>query len=96
MSEFAKRRAYWLHFVERWVVWGEGGGCGVTGPRLRKLYETIMCDDDFWQDVICRHGNWPDPQRMMDQSPEVYEHCLVNFWGMIYQMMVERQMFARG
>jgi len=95
-AESAKRQAYWLHFIERWAVWGEGGGHGVTGPRLRNLYEVVMADEDFWQDVIYRHGNWPEPRRMMREAPGVYQHCLGNFWGMIYQMMVERQMFLRG
>lgn len=94
MTEEQKRRAYWLYFIERWAVWGEGGGHGVTGSRLRRLYETIMCDDDLWQDVIYRHGNYPDPARMKADDLKLYQHCMGNFWGMIYQMMVERQMFA--
>jgi len=86
------RRRYWLWFVERWAVWGEGGGHGITGPRLRKLYETIMSDDSFWQDIILRHGNYPSPGELQRDDPYQYDHCLNNFWGMIYGMMVERKM----
>ncbi len=95
MGEREKRKAYWLHFIERWAIWGEGGGHGVTGPRLRQLYAAIMLDDDFWQDVIYRHGNYPDPAKMMAENAELYAHCAGNFWGMIYQMMVERRMFGK-
>ena len=91
MISLAKRRTYWLHFIECWAVWGIGGGHGITGPRLRRLYETIMCDDNFWQDVIVRHGNHAIPEQV---DAAVYDHCLGNFWGMIHQMMADRQMLG--
>ena len=94
MINLAKRHTYWLHFIERWAVWGEGGGHGITGPRLRKLYDSIMCNDSFWEDVILRHGNYTQPMLMRDGDPAVYDHCAGNFWGMIHQMMIDRQMLG--
>lgn len=85
-----KRRTYWLYFIERWAIWGEGGGQGITGRRLSQVYGVLMHDDDLWQDVIFRHGNWGDPAQMRQAQPETYLHCVSNFWGMVYQIMVER------
>ena len=39
-----KRHEYWDHFVERFYMSGQGGGHGVTGPRLRQIKEEIFAD----------------------------------------------------
>jgi len=90
-ATFAKRHEYWNHFVARWVTEKVGGGYKVTGPRLQKIKGEIMRDEDFWLDVITRHGGLKvTPEKMMQDDIEVYNHCLGNFWGMIYQTMMER------
>src|SRR4030042_550678 len=83
------RQAYWRYFIERWAVFNEGGGHGVTGPKLRKIYNIIMHDDAFWLDVVIRHGNFDSPDAMRNGNEECYVHCLGNFWGMIYHTLVE-------
>lgn len=87
-----KKDDYWSHFVKRWAIEGLGGGYGITGPRLRKIKATIMADEEFWDDVYWRHGGnqFSSPEDMAEQEPDTYEHCLGNFWGMIYQTLVEQ------
>jgi len=84
-----KRLEYWNHFIARWVTDHEGGGHGVTGPRLRKIRAEILFDDYIWQDVILRHNGldiFPEEMELTDRN--IYDHCLGNFWGMVYQNMV--------
>lgn len=85
-----KRFEYWNHFIARWATDREGGGYGVTGPRLRKIRAAIMADDDFWQDIVLRHGGRNlTPEQMQADDEANYEHCLGNFWGMLYQSIME-------
>jgi len=87
-----QRDVYWNHFVERWAVGGWNPGHGVTGAKLRKIKDTIMADDDFWDDVYNRHsGNqFRSPEDMERRNQTLYDHCTGNFWGMIYQELVEQ------
>ena len=86
-----KRNEYWNHFIARWAMEGVGGGHGVTGKRLCKIKEYIMADDDFWDDVIMRHGGLDTyAEYLQKYYHDDYNHCLGNFWGMIYQTLVER------
>lgn len=88
-----KKWQYWNHFIARWVVEGQGGGFGVTGPKLRKIKLIIWRDGDFWLDVVNRHGGLEvSPETMAQTNPRVYEHCAGNFWGMVYQMLTERKL----
>jgi len=85
-----KRYEYWNHFIAQWVVNRIGGGHGVTGPRLRKVQAEIMEDRDFWWDIVLRHGgDKVTPEQMAETDPLQYEHCMGNFWGGIYQDLVE-------
>lgn len=89
-----QRDIYWNHFIERWAVGGHGGGHGghgVTGAKLRKIKPVIIADDDFWADVYSRHsGNrYRSPEDMARQAPALYDHCAGNFWGMVYQDLLE-------
>lgn len=91
-----KRYEYWNHFVENFFVFGEGGGSGVTGPRLRKIKKYIIRDDNFWADVVIRHGGLdqtPNEMRLYDRDQ--YDHCQGNFWGMINQTLVEQGLVHR-
>jgi len=88
-----KRLEYWNHFVSRWAVEGVGGGYRVTGRRLWKIRDKMLADDDFWQDIVLRHsGLDKTPEQLMAVMPEVYNHCLGNFWGMIYQELMDARM----
>ena len=88
-----KRNEYWNHFITRWAIEHIGGGHGVTGPRLRKIHSEIMVDDDFWADVILRHGGLHNsPENLCKLYEADYNHCLGNFWGMLYQNLVEAEL----
>ena len=91
-----KRHEYWNHFIARWVVEKVGGGAYVTGPKLRKIWRAILDDDEFWLDVVARHGGLRQtPESMQLCDPDTYNHCLGNFWGMVYQTLVERGLVKR-
>ena len=86
-----KRNEYWNHFIARWAVESIGGGHGITGPRLRKIKDYIMADEDFWDDVVVRHSGLDTyAEYLQKHYPADYAHCLGNFWGMIHQTLVER------
>lgn len=88
IQSVAKRNEYWNHFIERWVVAGEGGGQGVTGPRLQKIKERLFEDDVFWFDIIDRHnGEKRTPEEMKAANSENYNHCQGNFWGNVVALM---------
>ena len=85
-----KRLEYWNHFVEQYFVDSIGGGNGITGPRLRKIKNSQMVNDQFWYNVIDMHdGQRRTPEQMKAESAGNYEHCLGNFWGMLMQDMVK-------
>ena len=85
-----KKYEYWNHFVEQWIVERVGGAHGMTGARLRKVKPTIWRDEFFWRDVILRHDALHNsPEHLREYQPDVYGHCLGNFWGMIVQTMIE-------
>lgn len=89
----AKKHQYWNHFIERWSLDKVGGGHKVTAPRLKQIKPAIFRDDEFWQDVIVRHGGLdviPEVMRITDRAS--YDHCLGNFWGMIYETLLRHQL----
>ncbi len=91
-----KKCQVWNHFIEAWIVHGHGGGYGITGPRLHRVEGIIFGDDDFWQDVIGRHGMRDiAPETLKDTDLATYLHCLGNFWGMIHQTMIEYSILPR-
>lgn len=91
-----KKNEYWQYFIERYFIFGEGGGYGVTGPRLRKIKEIVEDNDDFWQDIILRHGGLDRrPDELREQYPDMFEHCQGNFWGMIYQTLIDKQIIKK-
>lgn len=84
-----KKHEYWNHFIERWIVDGYGGGHGVTGPRLRKIKPKMWDNEHFWNDIIVRHNAHKlPPQVLRKEMPEIYGHCLGNFWGWVIDVMV--------
>ena len=84
-----KCHEYWNHFIAQAFMQGELPN-GVTGPRLRKIKDSIMQDDFFWQDTVARHSGleWT-PMQLEAKAPRIYQHCRGNFWGMIVQNLVE-------
>lgn len=87
-----KKHEYWNHFIERMYVEGYGGGHGITGPRLRKIKPAMWDNGHFWDDIIMRHkAHKRPPQVLCKEFPEIYEHCLGNFWGWIMQTMVRQE-----
>lgn len=87
-----KKHEYWNHFVARFFLEKVGGGHGVTATRLRRVKVEIWEDSEFWQDIVWRHGgNDVTPEQMQKRDEVVYQHCLGNFWGMIYQNLAQIQ-----
>ena len=58
----------------------------LTERRMAKLQKLLWNDSEFWMDLICRHGNGESDPRHME--PDVLEHCLGNFWGMLMETAV--------
>jgi len=82
-----KKREYWMWFVADGFLHNRMPH-GVTGPRLRKIMPVIWRDEDFWGDVVFRHGGQKaTPYEMMLTEGANYEHCRGNFWGMVTQAL---------
>lgn len=91
----SKKHQVWNHFIERWVLEKLGGGYKVTGSRLNKIKPIIWNDRDFWQDIVYRHGlDRTTPEQLRENDIETYNHCLGNFWGMVYQDLVDRRIIS--
>lgn len=54
---------------------------GFTEKRLTKLKTAIWNNDDFWWDLLLRHGLDKTPLDLLPR--EVKEHAIGNFWGML-------------
>lgn len=90
-----KKHEYWNHFVAKIFTDGPKQP-GVTGPRLRKIKSIIWADEDFWFDILYRHGGENmTPEQMLDDGAR-YAHCSGNFWGMICQTLVEKGSLKGG
>ena len=87
-----KKHQYWNHFVEQWIVEKFGGlPRDMTGPKLRRVKPIIWSDEFFWSDVILRHDALHNsPEHLREHKPDIYGHCLGNFWGMLVETMVEQ------
>lgn len=58
----------------------------LTDARMAKLKAKVWNDATFWDDIIARHGGMEmSAQALMDSKPDVFEHCLGNFHGMLVQ-----------
>jgi len=62
----------------------------LTERRMAKLRKLLWDDNKFWGDLIYRHGNGESDPRHME--PDVLEHCLGNFYGMLMSEAVRRGM----
>ena len=53
-------------------------------PALLAKLEVLLSDDqDFWSDLLNRHGL--ADSKLSDLDPKVAEHALSNFWCMLYE-----------
>jgi len=78
------RHAYW-NYLSGMVAYCPPR---LTARRMAKLRKLIWNDNAFWGDLIYRHGGGStDPATM---PPEVLEHCVSNFYGMLSAFAVER------
>ena len=62
---------------------------GCTDKRLQKAHKAVFASEFFWDDVVNRHGLNEDEllPELKEQEPEVYDHCVGNFWGMLMETM---------
>jgi hypothetical protein len=83
-----KKTEYWNYFLtlkkEYWAV-------GFTSKRLEKVKPVIWVDEDFWADIIHRHGGEDrTPQQMKNQDKFTYDHCMGNMMGRIFHTMINK------
>lgn len=84
-----RRYQYWDHFIASWACGEIEIGSGVTRAKLKRVKPFIMRDDDFWFDILNRHGgDKVSPYEMMAADKATYAHCAGNFCGMLYQSIM--------
>ena len=77
---------YWNYFKENKKYWGNG----FTQKRLDKIASQVLCDGDFWDDILIRHGGIDfSPNALRKFNKDTYDHCMGNMTGMIMQRFVE-------
>jgi hypothetical protein len=83
-----KREEYFDHFLE--VSPKRSRPSIATDHRLKKYRDAILADEVIWQDILDRHlGNTFSPDELRGKYPELYEHCLGNFWGMVASLLFD-------
>jgi hypothetical protein len=83
-SDF-KKNQYWNHFMVMKSYWPQG----FTRNRLNKVKEIIWNDNNFWDDILLRHGAYDkSPSELSD---EIYQHLFGNFAGMLSSIMHEKK-----
>lgn len=61
---------------------------GMTDNRLKRVKSIVWKDDDFWFDIVLRHGGQiRTPQEMREKDSFVFDHCIGNFFGQISEIM---------
>ena len=82
-----KRHEYWNHCVARMLT---EGLCPdqVNGRRIAEVKLRILRDDEFWEQVVRRHGGIERAPEEMDESdPAAYAHCFSTFACMLRERM---------
>ena len=83
-----KKQEYWDHFLTIKNFWPYG----FTEKRLDKIKDIVWKDEDFWDDILQRHGAFDcSPQSLKDRNPGIYQHCFGNFAGMLTNIMVKNK-----
>lgn len=59
----------------------------LTQKRLQKLKIQVWDNDDFWSDLLLRHGlrNYS----LNELDPFSKDHTIGNFWGMLCQVYIQ-------
>jgi hypothetical protein len=62
---------------------------GITQQRLDRIKNIVWTDQQFWQDVIIRHGlDKETPKQLLERDSFTYDHCFGNFWAMIRHRII--------
>ena len=70
-----KRFEYWNHFLAEWALRRGMGPAYVTGQKLAKIKSAILADNEFWEDIVFRHGGLDrTPEEMLQQDKFTYNH----------------------
>lgn len=92
------KEKYWSYYTSpKFKSWR---GRGVTDKRLEKIKPIIFRDNNFWGDVVTRHGGHATPQELEAAWSNIprenetgvsylFEHSIGNFFGMIFDTMWE-------
>lgn len=63
---------------------------GLTNARIEKLKTLIWNDNNFWSDIILRHGlKAMTLEQLKESGLDIYNHCVGNFWSMLFQTAIE-------
>ena len=82
-----KKWEYWNHFILR-VFYDKIKG--FTPRRMKKARVLIWLDNDFWMDILQRHGgNDLTPEGMCQKNRDNYNHMLSNMVSMVNQTLVQ-------
>lgn len=61
---------------------------GCTDKRLSKVCDHVFVNEDFWDDIVFRHGiQFKTLEKLKEEDQETYDHCTGNFWGMLMEIM---------
>lgn len=78
-----KKIEIWLHMLDLPKSYR---GHGLTDRRCKRLRKIIWDDHGFGSDVIRRHGlDRMTIDELKATDAATYNHCVGNFWGMLYQ-----------
>ena len=61
----------------------------LTDKRLAKAKDDLADDEDFWQDIIQRHGADKTPIAEMDE--QCRDHLIGNFWGQVHSAWMRQR-----
>ena len=85
-----KKQEIWAHML---ALPKACRGNGLTDKRIERLKRLVWLDAAFWLDVIRRHNLVQlTIEELKAQDVATYEHCVGNFWGMLYLSAVEKGM----
>lgn len=83
-----KKQEYWDHFLKLPKYWPHG----FTEKRLQKVKPIAWEDQDFWDDILLRHGGYEcSPEFLKEKDLETYQHCFGNFAGMLSNIMLKNK-----
>jgi hypothetical protein len=79
---------WWIHFVCQ----RQRHPPLLTIPRLARIKDVVLADEEFWNDVLIRHGGAGKmPAQLKAEDPDCYNHLLDNMVGMVCQLVLEQR-----